>query len=235
MSGWAVTAFVLSLIGILVGLFWTWWPLLVPLAMGVGVLVLVPAGTRRGRVLAGWAIGISLLVGSCSFVMHSQMRSLFAHMAGDMLAALASKGDGIGDAARDDALRRWLAPAAVNAGVLEGIKARYQLVEAARGPYAGSIDAGSVFDGTLAMFVPPSGALEFRDPDMAEAPAVVVGSAAWVRAEFRDGPVWIALVVQDADKGGFGLENVDKGTGIAAILQDMRFFRVTPAKAQDGP
>jgi hypothetical protein len=223
MSGWAVLAFVLSLVGFVVGLFWTWWPLAIPLAIGVGVLVLVPAGTRRGRVLAGWAIGLSLLAGSCSYTIHSMARTMLHDMANDVMSALSSKD---GDAkSRDDALKRWVLKEAVEAGALARIRERFAKVEAEMGPYANEpIPKASVFSGTVAYMMAPANVEEIDPPRREDAGLVARPDAAfWFEVRFEKGVVYAAFELASAFKPDMKGGRTP-GEGMP-LLQDVRFFR----------
>lgn len=228
-SGWAVAAFVASLVGILVGLVYSWWPLLIPFAIGVAVLVLVPASTRRGRALAGWAVGISLVMGTCSYGVHSTMRNLVMDAAGDLLTALAAEpgpepgAEGAGGA-RQGALKKRIRPEAIEAGAIERFERRYAAVVARLGPYAGTVRAGTVFSGMISLLVPPPGAEEIPADEadaLKEAPEL--GAWFWAEATFRDGEAWVALRFLDARSEGVFSADAAAEEGLRVV--DLRFFR----------
>jgi hypothetical protein len=219
LSGWAVLAFVLALVGAVAGLLWSWWPLAIPLGIGIGVLVLVPAGTQRGRVLAGWAVGLSLVFGTCSYGCHSKVKGTLAQMATEVLDALDDPGaTPEAERAREEMLERWFTPEAIEKGAVARLRERFAAVEGALGPYQrDSVSTGSVFDGVVSLFMAPQGRL-----------SEVAGNGAppqialWLEVRFESGPAWAAFLFA----GGRPDSELGKGAyGAIPIFEDLRFFR----------
>jgi hypothetical protein len=223
-----VLAFVLALIGIVVGLLTLlWWVAVIPFLLGVSVLMRVSPRERRGRVLAALALVLALFSGSCTFILNSASRTMYAKATDSILGALGSESS---EASQEGALARWMyRPALERAGLLEQLRARHAAVTARFGPFTPPASAGSLFGGNAALSYPPEGLVEVpEDPDAKPPP---VGHTIWTRARFGDQVVHVALELIDG--GGMG-DAVDaarqtRRDGSTPIVSDVRYFAAPPA------
>lgn len=229
LSGLAVTAFVLSLVFILLAVLGFWIAQMLPLALGIFTLASVRAGQRRGRVLAVWGIVIALGAGSCSYAMHAKVREMFGGMAESVLAALSSNGT---DAEIEDALDDWFRPADLTADpeLIARIRGRYRELVGAVGPYRNEIELGTAYLGSLPIFWPPK---DVEEVGTAGKGAVnLPGAAVWVDARFAHESVHVAIVLLDkAQQDLEALAALGPGAGAAPLVADVRFFRARGRRA----
>ncbi|MDJ0521136.1 MAG: DUF4190 domain-containing protein [Planctomycetota bacterium] len=223
LSGLAVTAFVLSLVLILIALPGLWIVQLVPLLLGIATLVMVKPGQRRGRILAVWAIVISLAIGSCSFTMHQGMRGVLSGTNESILSVLSSK---ISDEEKAKSLRSWVWPKALEQD--EKLPAtwmqRYAGVVAEFGPWRESFELPSIVYGSTPLLIAPEGLVEIGS-DGEKPPSWTMGSTIWTPAVFEKGIVHVAIVLQEGDQKGVEALGTLRPGEETAVVGDVRFFR----------
>jgi len=228
LSALAVTSFVLSLLLILIALPGFWITEAFPLALGIYTLMKVKAGQKRGRMLAVWAIVISLAIGSCTFVMHQGMRGVLTGTAESILSILSSKDS---DASKDKSLRSWAWPTALedDADLTKDWLARYDAVVSEYGPWSETFDMPSIIYGSTPLLIAPEGIVEVGTVDKKPSDWTM-GSAIWAPAVFEKGVVYIVLVLQAGDKKGVEALSKLRPGEETAVLGDVRFFRTKAAK-----
>jgi hypothetical protein len=230
LSALAVTAFVLSLVLILFALFGLWVAQLVPFLLGVYTLVTVKQGQKRGRILAVWAIVISLAIGSCSLVVHQGMRSVLSGTTESILSVLSSK---TADAEKRKSLRSWAWPTALEKDDTLPTKwmERYAGVVAKYGPWKETFELPSILGGSWPLLTAPQDVVEVGSED-AKPPSWMMGSTIWTQAVFENGLVYVAVVFQDGDQKAVEAVPELRPGEETPIVGDIRFFR---AKAEKSP
>jgi hypothetical protein len=230
LSGLAVTAFVLSLLLILIALPGLWIVQLVPLLLGVFTLMTVKPGQKRGRILAVWAIIISLAMGSCAFTMHQGMRGVLSGTTESILSVLSSKA---ADAEKTKSLRTWAWPKALEKDNTLPAKwmERYAGVVAKYGAWEETFELPSILYGSTPLLMAPEGMIEIGSED-AKPPNWTMGSAIWTPAVFEKGLVYVAVVLQGGDQKAVEALGTLRPGEETAVVGDLRFFR---AKAETGP
>jgi hypothetical protein len=229
LSGLAVTAFVLSLLLILVALPGLWIVQAVPFLLGIYTLWTVKVGQRRGRILAVWAIVISLAIGSCSLTMHQGMRGMLSGTTESILSVLSSKSS---TEEKTKSLRAWAWPKALekDEALPQTWMQRYADVVAKYGAWKESFDLPSIFLGSTPLLMPAEGLVEVGSEDV-KPPGWTTGSTIWTAAVFEKGLVYVAVVLQAGDqKAVEALGSLRPGEE-TAVVGDVRFFRAKGEKA----
>ena len=217
----------LSLLLILIALPGLWIVQLVPLLLAVFTLMTVKPGKKRGRILAVWAIVISLAIGSCSFTMHQGMRGVLSGTTESILSVLSSK---IADDEKTKSLRAWAWPKALEKDEALTTKwmERYAGVVAKFGAWTEAFELPSILYGSTPLLMAPEGLVEIGSED-AKPPSWTMGSAIWTPAVFENGIVHVVLVLGEGDqKGVESLGELRPGEE-SPVIGDIRFFR---AKAE---
>jgi hypothetical protein len=221
MSGLCLSAFILALVLSVLGLMTLWVALAIPLVLSVWALATVDGARFRGRALAGWALGISLVVGWFSFQMASSLNSTTATLAQGVVAVLRAQRP---DAERHELLGGWTAPHAERERTIARMAQRYQdAVERLGAPTGGPL-VPSLLGGQFGIMVPPARVVAVDAPDALDA-VPAPGRALWVRLPFERAVAHLALVVGDGSATSVS-EALHKLTaeGPAAVLHDLRFF-----------
>jgi hypothetical protein len=175
-------------------------------------------------VLALWAIVIAIGAGSCSYMVHGKMRDQIGNVGESLLAALSAKDVSTADS--DKVLKAWFVPEALtkNPELLATIHTRYGQVEERFGAYKGEVDLGGSYFGVWPLLLPPQAVVEVGTDEVP--PGWTQGSVFWLTAVFEKGRVMMAILLAGADQQS--LQNAVRelqGTGEAAIVEDVRFFR----------
>jgi hypothetical protein len=220
MSGVAITAFVLSLVAIVPSSIGLWIASAVPLGLGlVGMFTIDPA-RRRGRGLAIAAVAISLPLGALMYHSHAEARAAVRDMGAYVLAALRGGDEG--------KLEPWLEEAARGEGVAPRIRERYRAVEAAFGPYGGTVSAGNPWLGAAPLLTPPSPLTEVGSTGgKTDGSDLPLGSVVWVRADFEKGLVHVAFLLKSSGGAAGAAASLTslQEKRPAAVVRDVRFFR----------
>lgn len=223
LSGLALTSFILSVVLVVVALLGLWIVELVPLVLGAYTLTTFKTGKQRGRMLAVWAIVISISAGSCAFVSHQSLRTVFSGISESLLSALSSKET---DENRDAALKPWVAPAALekNPDLLKQWRERYAGVADAYGAWSGTLDLPTPILGGTLLFVAPDGVTEVGTGE--EPPKTWMrGAVVWTPAVFERGTVYVAVVFLEGDQEALrGVQDKLQPGTQAPIVGDLRFF-----------
>ncbi len=230
LSGWALTAFVLSLVLIVVALYGYWIVEALPLAIGIITLKKVKRGEKRGRLFALWAIIIAFGVGSCSYMIHSGSRGIFSKTAESLMSVLSSQSP---TEQKAESLRAWAWPKALEKDpkLPTTWMDRYAGVVAKYGPWLERFDLPSLWSGMRSMLMTPADVVEIGSDDV-KPPAWPPWAAFWVKAPFEKGMVYVAVVFQDGGQdAGMALKEL-KPKEESAIIGDVRFYR---AKAEKLP
>ena len=226
MSGMAIFAFVLSLIGILAGLFF-WWVPLIPLALGIIVLTTVSSDTHRGRGFAMFAIGIAVITGIFFYTSQAAVRGVAVEVSGSILTALSSEAT---DAEKDAVLKGWILPETLEKKpeLLGEIRARFARVVAEYGKYQHPPEVGSLFSGWVMMIVPPEGTkgTEIGRLEGEKAPFPEPGQCIWVRARFEKATLDVAFEWFDGKfSAGPDLPSDLEPGDELPIISNVRFFK----------
>jgi hypothetical protein len=229
LSGLCLSAFILALALALLSLISLWAGLLLPLALGIVALVTVDGTRYRGRALAWWAVGLSLVFGGWGLTSTRLISKRVDHLASGFVRALRST---LPEAERRKGIEAWLEPSATRDEVLTRILARWEQAQTRLGPVTGSAILPSLWAGQLPLMVPPGGTVavdEPGNPSAMPAPGMVL----WVRLPFERGEAHLALWVGDGTATGLTAA-VEKlgGDGPAAVVRDARFF-AKPDLARD--
>jgi len=231
LSGLAITSFVLSLVFFVIAFLGLWAIEIIPLALAVYTLLTVKAGKRRGRMLAIWAVVISLSAGSCTFVIHQSARSVFGGITESLLSALSSKESAENQA---EALKPWAWSEALgkNPDLVMAWRERYAQAEQAYGPWTGELELPSILLGGAVLFVPPEDITEIGTGK--ESPREWVrGAVVWTPAAFERGLVHVAVVFQDGGANALrGVQEQLQPGQQVPIVGDLRFFEVKAEKAE---
>jgi hypothetical protein len=215
MSGLALSAFVVSLVLAFVSMLGVWVVMALPLLLGVLAWTNTSPERFRGRALGMWAVGISLLCGSCSYLIHEDGVDRVRTVGAGVLGALQGK--------QTDRLEDWLTPDAREKGVAAKLRERFDAVVAQVGPYAGEVEAGGTFTGMIPSMIPPTDLVEVGSSGSASPPAP--GEALWVRARFERETLHVGVVVGGGGPQGFQNALQEMREGASPIVSDLRFFR----------
>ena len=212
-SVWALaTTFLFGVLGIFGGFFWT--VLLVPLVVGVLALRRIRPDVSKGKGMAVLAVALSILFGSCQFMVARTARGVAEHLGAGAMAALASE--------EPERLNAWLTKEAVEGGAPDRIRARFAKVVEMMGPYRREVRTGSILLGALPIALPPTQAEEIGVGE--EASEATRTGGFWVEALFEKGPVHVELRFPAESREGIE-QAVDQPDKPAPVLADVHFFR----------
>jgi hypothetical protein len=221
MSGLCLSAFILALVLSVLGLMTLWVALALPVALAIYALATVDGARFRGRALAGWALGIGLVVGWISFQMASSINATTETLAQGVVAALRAERP---ESERRALLETWTAPHAERDQALARMERRYQDAVARLGAVQGGPIVPSLLGGQFGIMVPPARVVAVDAPEALDAPPGP-GRALWVRVPFERAVAHLALSVGDgtAESLSSALQKLTDD-GPAAVLRDLRFF-----------
>jgi hypothetical protein len=206
----------LSLVLAVVALLGFWIVEVVPLALGAAAWWTVSPVRQRGRGLGLWAMAIALCFGSCSFFAYSEFHQRARDLGAGVLSALHGK--------EESRLDEWLRPEKAEE-TAAALRRRYAEVVAAVGPYAGSLESGSLLSAAVSLFQPPSGVAEIGASD---SPGVVPPATLWLRARFEKETLFVAVVLRTGGQEELKQAIMDLGGDLRRIVADVRFFRSAP-------
>ena len=222
-SGLAISAFVLSFIAGFAAIAAYWQATLIPIALAVLAILLIAKTGKRGRILAYFAIGVSLAFGSCSYMLHTQGRDVWVKVPQGMLAILASDESA---EAKDEKLTAWAWPAALEKSpeLTKTWRASFDAMVDELGPWQGEVVVGSHAPGMFGPIVPPPHGDEIRPTTDAEPPAAL--DAIWVQVPFEKGTVWLCVVLGSEPGDGKDAASNIQEDGPGACAGGMRYFRL---------
>jgi len=224
LSGLALSSFIAALIlALFSAVSGTWIGLALPLVLGVLTWIKVDPRSQRGRPLAVWAILISLVMGSCSWVGNNFMRSMATEMSESILNVLSFSKD---EEDRLKSLRAWTWPKALEADAELHAKwiARFVAVTDELGPWKERIELPASIKGPMPLFQAPDDVVEVGTKDVRPV-AWTVGSVIWVEAVFEKGNVDVALVLKEGSEPALQLFQDYKPGETWQIVGDIRFYR----------
>jgi hypothetical protein len=220
LSGLAVTVFVVSLFAVLLSIGGILAVTAFLLIVQAVVLGTVRWSERRGRGLVIAAMVVTLGAGAYGYFASVAVRDAVQDRAAELLAALRG-GDARDVESRLDADARAK-------GAAETIRARYEEVVRAVGPYRGPVEAGGLWFGGGGVFAEPHHGDEIPAP--AEGAKGPPDGTVWVVATFEKGPVHVALVPRGAEAAGLmervgSMQSVFQAKPGTGPWTDVRFYR----------
>jgi hypothetical protein len=156
---------------------------------------------------------IALGFGSCSFLAHRAVHARARALGDGVLSALQGKAE--------SRLEEWVRPETAEATVSE-LRRRYAEVVAVVGPYAGTVESGSLFTGALGLFQPPSDVAEIG---ASASPGIVPPATLWLRAPFEKETLFVAVVLRSGGQEEMKQAITDLGGDLRRCVADVRFFR----------
>jgi hypothetical protein len=217
LSGIAITAFILSLAGILFA-FALWWVEAFPLLLGISAYRFTGLGRKRGRGFATAAIVISIATAGSAYAFQSAFRGHVRTVAEGVLASLSAHDD--------KALDAWLDADAAEKGAGERLRRRFEAVVAGSGRYLGPVELGSVWTGISPLLEPPSSADEILEPAAKDRNAPYALGTIWVRAKFERETLLVGFVPRGGGQQGLtAAAEALAQRGVTRVVSDVRFFR----------
>ncbi|MDA1195329.1 MAG: hypothetical protein O2894_09095 [Planctomycetota bacterium] len=195
-----------------------WVASVVPIAIAGIALLMMRVTRKRGRVVAIFAILISIGVGSCSYMFHSRGKALFSALPEGVLAALSTSSK---TRAADVAAWAWPESLASDPELARGWMATFDALVAEHGAWAGRVEVGEHVPGFNAVLVAPphAGALEGGG----EPPPV--GAGVWVLVPFARASLWLCVVLKDGveDARESVIAHIEGGPN--PVIGGLRWFR----------
>jgi hypothetical protein len=223
-SGWAISALVLSIVLGLPALFAVYWPEALPLVIVILAWGSISSRKRRGGGIAIAAGVIALLAGGYGFFTARVIEQVFQEGLDPLL-----RGAQAGDRA---VAERWLAPGEDAGARAEAWKKRFEAAERVTGKWTGKIEAGTFWAGPLGVLAAPTGVEEVEPKGEG---SVGLLEVAWFRAIAEKGPIWFAIQGKPGGEPGRGLEQMmrnlqhgvkqdAKGFAEPKAIFDLRFY-----------
>jgi hypothetical protein len=217
LSALAVTAFVVAVFGGFLAFLGMWWLAVPGLLLGAVAWSTLADGRKRGRGLALAGAVLSLGAGVGAFVVHRLASEGFETALEPFVEALV----------RDDAaaLSRWIPEALPREEIVARWRARMSAARESAGAYAGRLEVGDVWWGSLVTMIAPPRSIE-REFGPPEPERIAPGSALWVRVHFEREPLWLALLPPPGSRGTEGLQDLVKSLGGNGLprVGDVRVF-----------
>jgi hypothetical protein len=216
----AVWALVITIVLGLAAIMGYLWAALIPAAiLGAIAVVRIDPHQAKGQGMAIVAICLSVLIGSCHFLVAKAARDTALYLGRGAMAALAAE-----DPTK---IEQWIEREALAAGAAERIRQRYAAVVEALGPSEREVLEGSLWLGVLPFKLPPPGVeklKQFGEGDGDGEKWEVDPDSFWVRARFARGVVHVELELADVYDGLVETAEKAQKTEPAAVLADIRFF-----------
>lgn len=223
-SGLAVTAFILSFICGFVSIAGAWMASLIPIVLAIVAIVIIAKTGRRGRILAIFAIIVAGAFGSCSYMLHTQGTEVYAQVPRRILTILADETKDA--AAKDEALKGWAYPAALeaNAELTAGWRAGFDALVAEHGAWSGELEFGDHVPGFFAVVIPPPKGEEIRPTTDDDPPAG--GGAIWVKVPFAKATVWMCVALGTGQEDAREAAQDFKEDAPSPVVGAIRWFRL---------